>query len=84
MPLFGFVSFANGIKRTRDKTFCFNVRLGPNPRIRHTSHIHGVGCNSEKLRGIRMSEVLALLLRKRATAGSLSQNLFSHLQANDE
>ena len=43
MPLFWFVSFANGIKRIREKTFCFDVRLGPNPRTWHTSCIHGVG-----------------------------------------
>ena len=30
-PLFWFVSFANRIKRIRDKTFCFDVRLWPNP-----------------------------------------------------
>jgi len=34
MPLFWFVSYANGIKRVRHKTFCFNIRLGPN-------HAHG-------------------------------------------
>ena len=29
MPLFWFVSFVNGIKRIRDKTFCFDVQFKP-------------------------------------------------------
>ena len=82
MPLFWFVSFANGIKRIRDRTFCFDVQLGPNPHTQHTSCIHGAGCSSEELRGIHMSKVPPLLLEKWATTGSLSQNLFCHLQAN--
>ena len=56
MPLFWFVNFTNRIKRIRDKTFCFNVQLGPNPHTQHTSRIHGEGCNSEELRGICMFE----------------------------
>ena len=43
--------------------------------------IHGVGCNSTELRGICMFEFPPLLLRERATTGSLSQNLFCQLQA---
>ena len=82
MPIFWFVSFANRIKRIRDKTFCSDVRLAPNPCSRHTSCIHGAGCNSGELCGICMSEVPLLLLRKRATIGLLSQNLFCHLHAN--
>ena len=84
MPLFWFMSFNNGIKIIRDNTFCFDVRLGPNPCTWHTSHIHGARCNSKELCGIRMSEVPPLLLGKRATTGSLSQNLFCHLQTNSE
>ena len=84
MPFFWFVSFTNGIKRIKDKTFCFDVRLGLNPCTRHTSCIHRVGCNSEEMHGIRMSKVLPLLLGKQATIGSLSQNLFCHLQGNGE
>ena len=84
MPLFWFSSFANRIKRIRDKTFCFDVRFRPNPCTRHTSHIHGVGCNSGELCGISISEVPHLLLRKQAMIGSLSQNPFCHLQANSE
>ena len=80
--LFLFMSFVNGIKRIRDKTFCFDVWLRPNPRTRHTSRIHRAGCNSKELRGIRMSEVPPFLLGKRAIWGSLSQNLFCHLQEN--
>ena len=30
MPLFWFMSFVHGIKRIRDKTFCFDIWLGPN------------------------------------------------------
>ena len=82
--LFLFMSFVNGIKRIRDKTFCFDVWLRPNPRTRHTSCIHRAGCNSKELRGIRMSEVPPFLLGKRAMWGSLSQNLFCHLQENGE
>ena len=84
MPLFWFMSFTNKIKRIKDKIFCFNVRLWPNPCTRHTLRIHGAGCNSKELHGIRMSEFPSLLLEKRATTGSLSQNLFCHLQANSE
>ena len=36
MPLFWFVSSTNGIKRRRDKTFCFDIQLEPNPRTQHT------------------------------------------------
>ena len=45
MPFFWFMNLANKIKRIRDKTFCFDVWLGPNPRTQHTSCMHGVGCN---------------------------------------
>ena len=81
MPLFWFVSSTNEIKRIRDKIFCFDIRLGPNPRIQQITRIHQVGCNSTKLREIRMSEVPQVLLEKRATTGSLSKNLFCQLQA---
>ena len=64
MPHFWLMSFANGIKRIRDKTFCFNLRFGPKPRLWHISHIHGMGCNSEELRGIYKFEVPPLLLGK--------------------
>ena len=84
MPLFWFVSFANEIKRIRDKTFYFDIWLEPNPCIWHTSRIYGAGCNSKKLRGICISKVLPLLLEKWATTCLLSQNLFYHLQANGE
>ena len=84
MPLFLFVSFANRVKRIRDKTFCFDIRLGPNLCTRHTSHIHGARCNSEELHGIRMSEFLPFFLGKWATTGSLSQNLFCQLQVKGE
>ena len=83
MPLFWFVSFTNGIKR-RDKIFCFDIWLGPNPCTQHTLRIHKARFNSKELCGIRMSEVPHLLLRKWATTGPLSQNLFCHLQANGE
>ena len=56
MPFFWFMSFANGIKVIRDKTFCFDVRLRLNPRTRHTSCIHGEECNSRELCGICMSK----------------------------
>ena len=36
MPFFLFVSFANEIKRIRDKTFCFDIQLKPNHDIHHT------------------------------------------------
>ena len=52
MPFFWFASFADIIKRIRDETFCFGIWLVPNPCTWHTSCIHGVGCNSEELRGI--------------------------------
>ena len=84
MFLIWFVSFTNGIKRIRDKTFCFDVWLGPNPRTWHTLCIHGAGCNSEELCGIRMSEFSPLLLKKREMIGSLSQNLFCQLQSKGE
>ena len=84
MPLFWFVSFANEIKRIRYKTFCFDVRLGPNPCTQHIKCIHGAGCNSAELLGIHMSKFPPLLLRKWATIGSLSQNLFCKLQAKGE
>ena len=57
MPLFWFMIFTNRIKRIRDKTFCFDIRLRPNPRTWHTSRIHGVGCNSEKLRWISYVQI---------------------------
>ena len=82
MPLFWFMSSANRIKIIRDKTFCFDVWLGPNPHKWHTSRIHGASCNFEELRGIRMFEVPPLFLGKRTMTGSLSQNLLFHLQAN--
>ena len=72
MPFFLFVSFANEIKRIRDKTFCFDVQFEPNPHIWQTTHIHSVGYNSVKLRGIHMSEIPPLLLEKRAMTGSLT------------
>ena len=84
MPLFWFMSFANRIKRIRAKTFCFDIWLRPNLHTRHTSRIHGAGCNSEEFHGIHMLEFLPLLLWKRATTGSLSQNLFCQLQAKGE
>ena len=84
MPLFWFVSFFDGTKRIRDKIFCFDIRLEPNPYTRHTSHRHREGCNSKELRGIRMSEFPPLLLGKRAMTGSLSQNLFCQLQGKGE
>ena len=84
MPLFWFVSFFNGTKKIRDKIFCFNVRLEPNPYTRHTSHRHGEGCNSEELHRIRMSKYPPLLLEKRAMIGSLPQNLFCQLQGKGE
>ena len=80
MPIFLIHELANEIKRIKDKTFCFNEWLGPNLCTRHTSRIHRVRCNSEELRGIRMSEFPPLLLEKRAMIGSLSQNLFFQLQ----
>jgi len=52
MPLFWFVSFTNGIKRIRDRTFCSDIHLGPNPRTWHTSRIHRAGCIFERLRQI--------------------------------
>ena len=84
MPLFWFVSFATGIKRIRDKTFCFNVQLGSNLCTRHTSRIHGAGCNSKSCVGFRTFELPPLLLEKQATTNSLSQNMFCQLQAKGE
>ena len=84
MPFFWFMSSANGIKRISCKKFCFNVRLESNPRTRHTTRIHGARCYSAELRGIRMSKFPPLLLRKRATTSSLSQNLFCQLQVKGE
>ena len=78
------MSFVDGIKRIRDKTFCFDIRLGPNPHTRHTSHIHGAGCNFGGLRGIRMSKVSPFLLEKWAMTSSLYQNLFCDLNTNGE
>ena len=78
------MSSVDEIKRIRGKTFCFNVRLRPNPRTQHTKCIHRAGCNSIESRGIRMSEFPPLLLRKRATTSPLSQNLFCQLQAKGE
>ena len=72
------------IKRIGNKIFCFNVQLRPNLCTWQTTCIHGVGCNSIELRGIHMSEFPPLLLRKRATTGSLSKNLFCQLQAKGE
>ena len=79
MPFFWFMSSAIGIRRKRDKTFCFDVWFGPNPRTRQTTHIHGARCNSVELRGIRMFEVPQVLLEKRVTIGSISQNLVFQL-----
>ena len=84
IPLFWFMSSNNKNKRIRDKIFCFDIRLGPNPCTRHTTCIHGVGCNSAELCGIRMSEFPPLFLGKQAMIGSLSQNLFCQLQAKGE
>ena len=67
------MSFANEIKRIRDKTFCFDTWLRPNPCTRHTSHIHGAGCSSRELRGIRMFEVPPLLLGKWATTFAIPE-----------
>ena len=75
------MSFASGIKRIRDKTFYFDVQLGPNTHTRQTICIHRVGCNSAKFHEIRMFEVPPLLLRKYAMTGLLSHNLFYQLQA---
>ena len=75
MPFFWFMNFANKIKRIRDKTFCFDIRLELNPRIWQTIHIHGVRFNSKELWGIHTPKVPRVLLGKRATIGSLSQNL---------
>ena len=75
LPLFWFVSSANKIKRKRDKIFCFDVRLKPNPSIWQTTCIHGVGCNFEKLCRIRMSEVPQVLLEKWVITDSLSKSL---------
>ena len=52
----------------------------------HTTHITHTwaGCNSEELRGIRMSEFSSLLLEKWAMTGSLSQNPFCQLQVKGE
>ena len=80
MPFFWFMSFVNGIKRTRDKTFCFNIWLEPNPCTQHRTHIHGEVCNSTELREIHMFEFPPLLLEKRATTSSLSHYLFCQLQ----
>ena len=78
------MSFANGIKRIRDKTFCFDIWLKPNLHTWHTTRIHRARYNSAELRGIRMSEFPPLLLRKWAMIGSLSQNLFCQLQAKSK
>ena len=84
MPLFWFVSFTHRMKRIRDKIFCFDIRLEPNLRTRHTTHIKGARCDFVESHGIHMSEFPPLLLKKRATTGSLSQNLFCQLQAKGE
>ena len=81
MPLFWFMNFANVINIIKDKTFCFDVQLRPNPRTWHTTRIHMARCNSAKLREICMFKFPPLLLEKRAIAGLLSQNLFCQLQA---
>ena len=80
MPLFFLVSSIDGMKRIRDKTLCFDIQLKPKPHTQHTTHIHGVGCNSVVLCEILMSKFPPLLLGKRAMIGSLSQNLFCQLQ----
>ena len=76
-----FVSSTTGIKRRRDKKFCFDVRLGPNPSTRQTTCIHGAWCNSEELRGIRMFEVQWVVLRKQVATSSLSKSLFCQLSS---
>ena len=78
------IHFTNGIKRIRDKTFCFDVWLGPNPCTWHIARIHGVGCKFAESRGIRMFEFAPLLLWKWAMTSSLSQNSFYQLQAKCE
>jgi len=78
------MSSANGIKKIRDKKFCFDVWLGPNPHTQKTIRIHRAGCNSAKLCGICMFEVLGVLLGKRVMIGSLSKNLVCQLQAKGE
>ena len=84
MPLFWFVTFTHRMKRIRDKIFCFDIRLEPNLRTRHTTHIKWARCDFVESHGIHMSEFPPLLLKKRATTGSLSQNLFCQLQAKGE
>ena len=64
--------------------FCFDVRLRPNLRTRHTSRIYGAGCNSEEFHGIRMSKFPPMLLEKRVTIGSLSQSMLCQLQVKGE
>ena len=78
MPLFWFISFVIGIKRIRDKTFCFNVRLGTNPHTQHTSCIHGAGRDFAKLCGIHLFEFPPLLLGKWATIGWISRTCFAN------
>ena len=78
------IHFTNGLKRIRDKTFCFDVWLGPNPCTWHIARIHGVGCKFAESRGIRMFEFAPLLLWKWAMTSSLSQNSFYQLQAKCE
>ena len=84
MPLFWFMISANRIRRIKEKKNCFDVWLGPNPRTQQTTCIPMIGCISTELHGIWMFEIPPLLLKKWATIGSLSQNLFNQLHAKGE
>ena len=78
LPLFWFVSFTNGIKRKKDKTFCFDVQLRPNQCTWQTC-IHEARCKTQKLCGIRLSKVPRLLLEKRVTTCSQYKSLVCRL-----
>ena len=52
IPLFWFISSANGIKRIRDKTFCFDVWLGPNP------HTQLMANNTHTWGGVQLCRVV--------------------------
>ena len=56
------------------------------PTYTHDTHhaYMGQGVTREELRGIHMFKFPHLLLGKRATMGSLFQNLFCQLQAKGE